>query len=258
LTNGAVPALPDEHAQAPASESKEPEQSGPPLAQTAITQSPASLNLRQKLAQVRQRIGYIQKRGVNERFNYSYVTAADIAGIIGDALSELGVVVLPSLDSIAQDKQSTPRGTEQITRVVMSYTFLDSESSERLTVKVPGEGRDPGDKAPYKAMTGALKYALLQSFLIATGDDPEDEVGESGQEGTDGSGGERCINAQEKTELCSLIEQSGTELERVLEYYKIETLEEMTETVYRRALETLRKKLAKQGRPAAECSNAQA
>ena len=42
-----------------------------------------------------------------------------------------------------------------------------------------GEGADPGDKAPYKALTGALKYALLQSFLLATGDDPEDERADS-------------------------------------------------------------------------------
>jgi len=55
------------------------------------------LNLRQKLAEVRRRIGYIQKRSHNERFNYSYVTAADIAGSVGDILSELGVVVIPSL-----------------------------------------------------------------------------------------------------------------------------------------------------------------
>jgi len=50
------------------------------------------LNLRQKLAEVRRRIGYVQKRGHNERSNYSYVTAADIAGLVGDVLAELGVV----------------------------------------------------------------------------------------------------------------------------------------------------------------------
>jgi hypothetical protein len=55
------------------------------------------LNLRQKLAEVRRRIGYIRKRRHNERFNYSYITAADIAGSVGDILSELGVVVIPSL-----------------------------------------------------------------------------------------------------------------------------------------------------------------
>ena len=38
------------------------------------------MTLRQKLGEVRRRIGYIQKRGYNERSNYNYVTAADIAG----------------------------------------------------------------------------------------------------------------------------------------------------------------------------------
>jgi hypothetical protein len=40
---------------------------------------------------VRRRIGYVQKRGFNERNNYSYVTAADLAGAVGDILAELGV-----------------------------------------------------------------------------------------------------------------------------------------------------------------------
>ena len=57
----------------------------------------------------------------------------------------------------------------------MTYTFMDADTAEEISVKVAGEGLDPGDKAPYKAMTGALKYALLQSFLLATGDDPEEE-----------------------------------------------------------------------------------
>ena len=64
-------------------------------------------------------------------------------------------------------------------RVVMAYTFADVDSGEEIIAKVAGQGLDPGDKAPYKAMTGALKYALLQSFLLATGDDPEDERADS-------------------------------------------------------------------------------
>ena len=41
-------------------------------------------------------------------------------------------------------------------------------------VKVLGDGADTGDKASYKAMTGAMKYALRQTFVIETGDDPDD------------------------------------------------------------------------------------
>jgi len=47
----------------------------------------AQLSLRQKLAVVRRRISYVQKRGHNERSNYNYVTAADIAGAVGDILA---------------------------------------------------------------------------------------------------------------------------------------------------------------------------
>jgi hypothetical protein len=38
-----------------------------------------------------------------------------------------------------------------------------------------GAGTDSSDKAPMKACAAALKYALTSGFLIATGDDPEDD-----------------------------------------------------------------------------------
>ena len=127
-------------------------------------------------------------------------------------------------------------------RVVMAYTFSDVDSGEEIVAKVAGQGLDPGDKAPYKAMTGALKYALLQSFLLATGDDPEDERADS----RTAFGSDRLITAEQTRELQGLIEETGTDLERVLAYYKVSALSEMTEACYRRALELLNRKLAKQ------------
>ena len=201
------------------------------------------LNLRQKLAEVRRRIGYVQKRGHNERFNYSYVTAADIAGTMGDLLAELGVVVIPKLEDISYESVAGRGEPTRIARVVMAYTFADVDSGEQIVVKVAGQGLDPGDKAPYKAMTGALKYALLQCFLLATGDDPEDER-PGGRLPT--GDGEHPISPEEIRILKTLIDETGTDLERVLAYYKVTALEEMTETCYRRAVDVLNRKLAKQ------------
>ena len=97
-------------------------------------------------------------------------------GAVGDILAELGVVIVPRLESIAYEPSAGGR-TEvaRAAQVVMAYTFTDVDTGEEITAKVAGQGLDAGDKAPYKAMTGALKYALLQSFLLATGDDPEEE-----------------------------------------------------------------------------------
>src|ERR1700738_467768 len=121
----------------------------------------------------------------------------------------------------------------------MAYTFMDRDTAEEITVKVAGEGRDPGDKGPYKAMTGALKYALLQSFLLATGDDPEDERADAR---STKSSSDRPINAEEVRELEKRIDDTGTDLERVLAYYKVASLGEMTETAYRRAGEDMNRK----------------
>jgi len=90
----------------------------------AATQENTPLNLRQKLAEVRRRIGYVQKRGFNERNNYSYVTAADLAGAVGDILSELGVVIVPRLESITYEPN--PSGRAEVSRaaqVVMAYNL---------------------------------------------------------------------------------------------------------------------------------------
>jgi hypothetical protein len=209
----------------------------------------ASLNLRQKLALVRRRLGYVQKRGHNDLHNYNYVTAADLAGAVGDILAELGVLVIPRLESISHEPARSGRAdAEHLTHVVMNYSFVDVDTAEEIMVKVAGEGADVGDKAPYKAMTGALKYALLQSFLLATGDDPEDErlnpVDRSGASRECSS--DQMITEKDLHELRRLIEETDTELERVLTYYKLSSLEEMTEGTFRRAFELLKRKKAKQ------------
>jgi hypothetical protein len=188
------------------------------------------MTLHQKLGEVRKRIGYVQKRGYNERNNYTYVTAADIAGTVGDFLAELGVVIIPRLESITYEQPLPCRpNAVRVARVIMAYAFTDVNNREEVTVKVAGEGVDAGDKAPYKAMSGALKYALLQLFLLATGDDPEDErISPAEHSATPGErSSERLIPEEELKQLRRLIEETGTELERVLAYYKVSSLEEI-------------------------------
>ncbi len=153
------------------------------------------------------------------------------------------MVIVPRLESIAYEPaRSNGAEAARAAQVVMAYTFTDVETGEEITTKVAGQGLDAGDKAPYKAMTGALKYALLQSFLLATGDDPEDERINHAS----GNGSERLITPEEGRQLRVLVDETETELDRVLSYYKINSLEEMRESSYRRAVELLNRKRTQQ------------
>jgi hypothetical protein len=213
----------------------------------ALTAVAHPLSLKQKLAEVRRRIGQIEKRGVNEEGNYKYVRAADLAGAVGDVLAELGVILLPRLESISTEPLGNRTGADHLTRVVIAYTFIDADSGEELTVKMAGEGLDAGDKGVCKAQTSALKYTLLQSFLIATGDDPEEDSLNRPER-------EQRITAAQALEVEHLIRQTGTELDRVLEYFEIASVEEMTEQSHRKAMSFLRRKLAKSNGQAAQAA----
>ena len=217
------------------------------IPRTATAPVSHQLSLKQKLAEVRRRIGQIEKRGINHEGNYNYVRAADLSGAVGDVLAELGVIMLPHLESISSEPLGDRAGGDHLTRVVIAYTFMDTNNSEELTVKVAGEGVDPGDKSVCKAQTSALKYALLQSFLIATGDDPEEDCGKpagSNHSNPPNRTAQR-ITAAQAAEIKQLVERTGTELERMLEYFHVASIEEMNQRCYSRALTTLRKKLDK-------------
>ena len=132
--------------------------------------------LKARLCGIMGEVGYIQKRGMNTAQNYAYVMAADIAGAMAKLCSKWGVVFWPTEEDLEWDTRETSKGTAMfVCRAKMKYVLADIDSGEQIIIPSTGEGMDTGDKAIYKARTAALKYALIQTFLIAAGDDPEDE-----------------------------------------------------------------------------------
>jgi len=71
------------------------------------------------------------------------------------------------------DREIQAQGAGWLTTVKLEVRFVDADSGEQYTSYFYGDGYDKTDKGLYKAITGALKYALLKTFLVATGDDPE-------------------------------------------------------------------------------------
>jgi hypothetical protein len=56
----------------------------------------------------------------------------------------------------------------------MRFQFFADDGSS-VSVTTIGEGMDSGDKSSNKAMSAALKYALVQMFCIPTADDKDSE-----------------------------------------------------------------------------------
>ena len=132
--------------------------------------------LAQKLARVLAEVHRVPKNGRNDFHNYDYVTESDLVDHIRDKLAEQGVAIFPSVrDSKVVELEDHRKRQTFLTTVTLDVTLIDGESGDLMTTTWIGQGLDPADKGYYKAYTGALKYFLLKTFLISTGDDPERE-----------------------------------------------------------------------------------
>lgn len=130
-------------------------------------------SLVRKLAEIMALVERVPKNGRNSFQNYSYATEADIAAAVRSAMAERNLMLFPSVRETQWSVLEGKNSKQRLCSMRVLFTVEDGDSGEQRSFEMWGEGQDVGDKASYKAITGAEKYALLKLFLIPTGDDPE-------------------------------------------------------------------------------------
>lgn len=103
----------------------------------------------------------ISKDQKNQHFRYSFRGIDQVYNVLHPLLKKHGIFQLPTL--VSQDIQREGKTVTAV--VVVDYRFVAEDGSE-VTTRVIGMGADTGDKATNKALSGAHKYALLQTFVI--------------------------------------------------------------------------------------------
>ena len=128
----------------------------------------------QAIAAVMAEVGYVQKE-TTAALRYSFASEAGLIHALRPAMVKHGIFCYVSavLD-VKQDTFETAKGSV-LNRATVRGTvrFTHASSGTSIDAHATGEGMDMGDKSVNKASTGMLKYALRQTFLIETGDDPD-------------------------------------------------------------------------------------
>jgi hypothetical protein len=137
-------------------------------------------SLYKKIAKVMQDTEAVaQKTGKNNEQNYTYAQDEDIVKHMRKAIADAGLVVLPQLEKMDVRDVETSRGVRKVTRIKVNFRLCDSDTGVYIERAFIGEGYDALDKGVYKAYTGAKKYFLINTFLLASSDDPENDGGSS-------------------------------------------------------------------------------
>lgn len=136
----------------------------------------------EKILAVMSAVNYLNKDGFVETGKgkgYKALTDEKVLAAVRPALVAAGLVILPvKMEQQRTDEQvKTYDGstkTNRITDVSVTYRIINvDDPKDYVEVVSAGTGVDTQDKGIGKAMTYAKKYAILNSFLIPSGEDTD-------------------------------------------------------------------------------------
>lgn len=195
-------------------------------------------NIYQRLHAVMTEVDYVQKThkiafGQDDKKGYKVVTHDAVTAKVRPILVKHGVVYLPQNLDVAQSGNRT--------EVRLDVTFINIDRPEdRIAVPTVGYGIDTGDKGPGKAVSYAVKYALLKALGLETGEDADLD------DGVDHRRDEIIVlNAAETKELSDLIAETGADLDKFLAFMKVTELGNIPADQFGRAKHALEQKKKK-------------
>lgn len=142
------------------------------------------MNIYQKIQAVSNDIKNIEKNMTVGKGAYAYKAVQDIDVTLEAKRAETkyGLVSIPVRQELVRSdivktmKDNGSEGVQYVDIVKMTLRIVNLEDpTEFVEVESFGRGLDPGDKGFGKASTYARKYAILNAYKIATGEDPDTE-----------------------------------------------------------------------------------
>lgn len=130
-------------------------------------------NIYQRMAAIMLAVKAVEKTERNQQQGFMFRGIDNVMNELHDIFADNGVFILPNVLNFTTENRMTQRGGAMtFTRATIRFTFIaeDGSSVEAVTV---GEAMDSGDKGMNKAMSIALKYALMQTLLIPTKEDKD-------------------------------------------------------------------------------------
>lgn len=133
-------------------------------------------NIYQKLLTIQQRVNGLGKD--KSTYNYKYVTGDKLLGEVKPMMNELGLLLKQEVLSIENTRQDyvtkTGNKSEILSKVMMKFTWIDTESGEKDENLFGANGQNDWEKGLGSALTYAERYFLLKYFHIATDEDDID------------------------------------------------------------------------------------
>jgi hypothetical protein len=203
------------------------------------------LNIYQRVNEVKKVARYAQKDAKVQ--GYKAVTHDQVTAVLRAPMVENGIVVTQSVleSSFADTGDLTAKGTKWMmytAKYLIKFVNID-KPDDFIEVNTEAQALDTGDKASGKAMSYAIKYAMLKVFGLETGENEEGRQDNIQAKRDAKKDNDTLIDASVAKVINDLVEKTESNMEKMLGVYGVASIEEMTISTGRHVIGTLRSKI---------------
>lgn len=202
----------------------------------------SELNLYQRIQAVSNQIKNIEKNMTVGKGNYAYKAVQDIDVVleVKKAEAKYGLVSIPIKQELVKSeiievvKDGGGKSIQYMDIVKMTLRIINlDKTDEFVDVESFGRGLDSGDKGFGKASTYARKYALLNAYKIATGEDPDENKSKE----------QVLVTFDEiKNVVVNYMMLDNTFTQNILSYFNVGSVDDMSTEQFQMTYNNLKKK----------------
>lgn len=138
---------------------------------------PARPLIHLKLIEVMREVTSVAKTGMNTQQNYPFRGIDGVMNEVGPAMRKVGVLAIPTVTQYkCRDTLTTLDKKTREVVIEVRYDFY-AEDGSSVSAVVWGESLDFSDKGTAKALSVALRQALLQTLMLPTQEPTTDDNG---------------------------------------------------------------------------------
>ena len=186
--------------------------------------------------EIQKKVSFVKKdkaigKGVN---TYTIATHDAVLGAIRSHLIDEGVLIIPKQLAKGLSVDGTTKYGDKNIRFEAMYEiqFISILDGSNITIVTEAHGLDNSDKATGKAITYAVKNAMLKMFLLETGDN-------------EGQQQQNLINMTQVSIIQKLLVATNTDPKEFLAGYSSEKIADLQEGSFNHAMNALQTKQKK-------------
>ena len=178
------------------------------------------MKVHDSLLEVMKEVGAVGKNDRNTSQGFAFRGIDAVINAVSPAFQKHKVIVVPTvIESQSREVESAKGKAVTHVELKVAYTFYGSEG-DFISATVCSEAMDYGDKATAKAMSVALRTALLQTLALPTDEpDPDSQSYERGSVKT--------ANPERTKSVAATPEQTVMAVEALEQVKDIESMDEL-------------------------------